>query len=320
MWLYGAFAVCLIILKLCRFDGNSDQWLALLVAPILNINIISNSSIIYSLSFDDTSSFVVKISERISRAVHQRLFLVDVSSPTKCPNHGGPSVTLSVLGSTGNIYEVTISKVPKCSCPDAMKGNICKHLLFVMLKVIGLPVNNNLVYQSAYLTEELDEIIGLLQNRTRQLGRDVVANEAVKQQFDAMNKGEAAATSAKKEEDSKIVAKEVEGDCPICFDPLGSNNLSLLTFCKQACGSNFHVECIKMWTNQPSQRGKPSCPACRQPWVDVKTGGKKKAVAPKRSAGDEGYANLGSLQGQSPVRDTSTYHSSPYYDYKRRRY
>ena len=193
------------------------------------------------------------------------------------------------------------------------KGNLCKHILFVMLKVIGLQSSNNLVYQSAYLTNELEEIINLLQARTRLLGRDVVANEAVRE---AIKKGETKADT--KEDDSKMASrKEVEGDCPICFDPLGAN-LNLLTYCKAACGSNFHKGCIQMWTSQPKQRVDPSCPACRQPWVDVESGGKRKP-APK-SPRDEGYTNLGSLQGQSPVRDTSTYHSSPYYGYKRRRY
>ena len=112
-----------------------------------------------------------------------------------------------------------------------------------MLKVIGLQSNNNLVYQSAYLTSELEEIINLLQARTRLLGRDVVANEAVRE---AIKKGKTKADT--KEEDSKMASrKEVEGDCPICFDPLGAN-LNLLTYCKAACGSNFHKGCIQMWT------------------------------------------------------------------------
>jgi uncharacterized Zn finger protein len=41
----------------------------------------------------------------------------------------------AVLGSTGNVYEVHIKKVPMCSCPDFERGNLCKHVLFVMLKV-----------------------------------------------------------------------------------------------------------------------------------------------------------------------------------------
>jgi Zn-finger nucleic acid-binding protein len=94
-------------------------------------------------------------------------------------------------------------------------------------------------------------------------------------------------------------------------------NLDQLTFCQTTCGTNFHSDCIKMWTRQAEQARTPTCPACRQPWTDVKTGGHIIDVD-----ADDGYANLGDLQGQSRVRDTSTYHS---YDWrerykKRRRY
>ena len=254
-----------------------------------------------------------KIQERIDRALQQRLFLIESSTPSTCPQHGGPCIKFSVLGSTGNVYEVTISKVPKCSCPDAAKGNLCKHLLFVMLKVVGLPANHQLVYQSAYLTEELDQIVMTLQTRLERLGRDVVANEEVQKVHADMKKG------IQIDDDTNAVArKEVEGvDCPICFDELGSN-LSQLTYCKGTCGTNFHKTCIQMWTRQSAhKRAGPTCPACRQPWEDVATGGRKTGVgSPSRS---EGYDNLGRLQGQSTVRDTSTYHS-PYDGYKRRRY
>ena len=37
------------------------------------------------------------------------------------------------------VYTVTIAAHPRCSCPDAAKGNICKHRLFVMLRVLHLP-------------------------------------------------------------------------------------------------------------------------------------------------------------------------------------
>ena len=250
-----------------------------------------------------------KIQERIDRALSQRLFLIETSAPSTCPQHGGPSITFSVLGSTGNVYEVTVKKVPNCSCPDAAKGNLCKHLLFVMLKVVGLPAHHQLVYQSAYLTEELEQIYSLLQARLQLLGRDVVANEEVQKVHADMKKG------IKNDDDSKTVArKDVDGgECPICFDDLGSN-LYQLTFCQGTCGVNFHKGCIQMWTRQSA---KPTCPACRQPWEDIETGGKKSGGSPSRR---EGYDNLGSLQGQSMVRDTSTYHSSYDYGYKRRRY
>jgi len=34
-----------------------------------------------------------------------------------------------VLGSVGNVYTVTISHIPSCTCPDHAKGNLCKHIV-----------------------------------------------------------------------------------------------------------------------------------------------------------------------------------------------
>lgn len=257
-----------------------------------------------------------KIQERIDRALQQRLFLIESSTPSTCPRNGGPFIKFSVLGSTGNVYEVIIAKVPHCSCPDAAKGNLCKHLLFVMLKVVGLPANHHLVYQSAYLTEELDQIVLALQTRLERLGRDVVANEKVQKVHADMKKGGKGGVDD--DSSNAVPRKEVDGeDCPICFDELGSE-LSRLTYCKGTCGTNFHKACMQLWTRQATHGSSgPTCPACRQPWEDVETGGRKAGRgSPSRS---EGYDNLGSLQGQSAVRDTSSYHS-PYDGYKRRRY
>ena len=110
------------------------------------------------------------------------------------------------------------------------------------------------------------------------------------------------------------------GEYLICFDDLGSN-LSLLTYCQLAHGTNVHSECMKMWTKQASQHNNPTCPTCCQPWVDVNTmaaGGKRKVE--KREGQVEGCDNLGALQSQSLVRDTSTYSSVYDGHHKRRRY
>ena len=183
-----------------------------------------------------------------------------------------------------------------------------------MLKVVGLPVLSNLVYQSAYLTGELEGIVAALQRRVgmARLGSDVVANEAVRQRHqrngadcvDASGHGHATSSTR----------QNVEGnDCSICFDSLGSN-LSRLTFCQQTCGANFHSACIEMWTSQPGQRNNPTCPNCRQSWVDVSKmaacANRKRKAEGRSGVNDEGYENLGVLQGQSPVRDTSTYNSN----------
>ena len=42
-----------------------------------------------------------------------------------------PEETIAIAGSTGNIYNVTICQVPRCTCPDNLKGNQCKHIIYV---------------------------------------------------------------------------------------------------------------------------------------------------------------------------------------------
>ena len=45
-------------------------------------------------------------------------------------------VEFVVLGSTGNVYTVTICRLPSCTCVDHLeRKTVCKHLLFVYHKV-----------------------------------------------------------------------------------------------------------------------------------------------------------------------------------------
>ena len=41
-----------------------------------------------------------------------------------------PVMEFDVAGTTGNLYKVTVGKVPFCSCPDSLKGNQCKHIFY----------------------------------------------------------------------------------------------------------------------------------------------------------------------------------------------
>lgn len=72
--------------------------------------------------------------DRFMRVVSQRMFLIDrergSSEDGTCEEE-----KFDIAGSTGNIYQVTICKVPKCTCPDAVKGNQCKHIIYVSLLI-----------------------------------------------------------------------------------------------------------------------------------------------------------------------------------------
>lgn len=122
------------------------------------------------------------------------------------------------MGSTGNIYTVTIGHVPTCSCPNFVKGNAqCKHILYVLCKVLKAP--GNLSYQLAFLTSELHEI------------------------FD--NAGPVPTESAAaRDKDGK--RKPVEGECPICVEELDAATEEIV-WCHAACGNNLHKTCFDQW-------------------------------------------------------------------------
>lgn len=230
------------------------------------------------------------ICQRIDRARTQRLYLVQRSEVNDL------ACDFVVLGSTGNVYDVRVSKIPKCSCPDHARGNLCKHILFIMLKVIGLDPGSPLVYQAAYLDEELGELFALM--LSRRVGGSIMANEEVKATYVSLitngNDTDVETAGA----DRKALDDD-DSDCPICFDRMDvSGNL---TYCRAACGTNFHADCIQRWLGQQN-RTQPTCPNCRQPW---ETSTKKQG-----NSGRQGFTNLGVLQGQSLKRDTSSYASS----------
>jgi len=214
--------------------------------------------------------------DRIRRALTQRLFLINFTR-----SGYGHSGIFTVLGSTGNVYEVKFAKEPSCSCPDSAKGNLCKHHLFVMLKVLRLERNNSWIWRRKF---DQDEVHFILRKVPSHFDPSVVANRAVR-------------NAVCREEDegvdeSKAPAKRQpiqDKSCPICFDDLEKSDT--LSWCTWQCGMNFHKACIDKWLTQNS-----SCPNCRTAWL--KPGTKAGKIV-------EGYKNFGDLQGQ-PRSDMST--------------
>jgi hypothetical protein len=68
--------------------------------------------------------------ERLDRVRFQRMFLIDRERKTSADGRHEEEV-FDLAGTTGNIYQVTISRQPRCTCPDNLKGNQCKHIVYV---------------------------------------------------------------------------------------------------------------------------------------------------------------------------------------------
>ncbi|EAW10118.1 RING finger protein [Aspergillus clavatus NRRL 1] len=183
-----------------------------------------------------------------------------------------PEVEFSVVGSTGNIYTTVIGKVPSCNCPDALKGNQCKHILYVLVNALKAP--EYLQYQLAFLSSELRDIY-----HASPLGRQQL-NPAV--------------------DDGK--RKSVEGDCPICFMEFEPDTEDIV-WCRAACGNNIHKKCFQQWAATQNAQG-VRCVYCRSVWEADSTNLDLDQLSRTGHVNHEGYLNVARQLGMSGERGT----------------
>lgn len=173
------------------------------------------------------------------------------------------------------LLQVTIGRFASCTCPDHMKGNECKHKVYVLNHVLKAP--EHLQYQLAFLSSELRDIFAA----APPIPSDVSSAE-----------------------DTDGKRKPVEGECPICYMDFDEDN-NALVWCKAACGNNMHKRCFDQWA--ASQRGvEVKCVYCRTAWHSEH--GDAEQVKQAGSIGVDGYVNVGERFGMSQARDYSTYH------------
>lgn len=213
--------------------------------------------------------------QKLERAQTQRMVVVD-------RRRSGEGTALQeeidVVGTTGNIYTVTIGSVPRCTCPDHIKGNECKHKVYALSTVLRAPYEYQ--YQRGLLSNELEEVFANAPPIPHASGRN------------------------DKDDDGDGKRKPIEGECPICYMDLDESNNEIV-WCKVGCGNNMHKECFSQWA--ASQRGKEvKCVYCRTPWhresqmtADIVKNGNLTA---------EGYVNVADQFGMSGMRDWSAYY------------
>jgi hypothetical protein len=213
------------------------------------------------------------------RAMTQRL---TVLSRERSGTDEMPEESVVLAGSTGNVYTQRIGLVPSCDCPHAMKGNQCKHIIYVMLRV--LKAREDIAYQLALTSSELREV---LKNAPPIPGVETDP------------------TDAHGAQDGN--RKPIEGECPICYDDLEPGK-EAIAYCKASCGNNVHKDCMQKWISM--SRGKATCPYCRATWATEDSfDGKLGDVDTKGlERNGDGYVNVAGQLGLSGERDYSTYH------------
>lgn len=177
--------------------------------------------------------------QRKQRALVQRLFLIESKedSDTKW--------IFTITGSTGNIYDVTMTTYPSCTCPDhTTRHKRCKHIYFVMRRI--MKCSDEDIDDEKYTDDELKEMFNQIPKKIEY----TLSNDKIEKYKKLKNKT-----------GTTVTARDTDDICPICMDEL--TNGEELDYCKYSCGKNVHKACYEL-INKVSKKN--TCVFCFQSW------------------------------------------------------
>ncbi len=226
------------------------------------------------------------------------------------------SEELKICGSTGNVYTVRIGTFPTCSCPDHDNGHICKHVLFVFLRVLGAARYKLYHVQRALLDTELHDLFASARaDPSADAPRDLVHAYL-------RATGQAPPSSSPPAPPGAKRRVPEPGDvCPICYEEFslpaagsrslgsGSGGSSSLVYCEHSCGNACHAECFGQWAATARgnfDTGAVPCIFCRAPFPPSSGSGTRgRPQRPAATISPEGYLNLAAAAGVSAHREYS---------------
>ncbi|CAN0907217.1 Mitogen-activated protein kinase kinase kinase 1 [Linum grandiflorum] len=199
------------------------------------------------------------IADRIFRALRHDLRLLHRSESS-----------FFVLGATGNVYTVSLTSVPSCTCPD--RTSPCKHIFFVLIRVLGVPLDDSslrrrtlrpcLLSRLLSSPSSPESLAGVsVRRRFHQLFFDFLVRRQREQQ-------------QQEEEDNKdgrgVARVQIEEGamCPICMDDIVKTETGEAAVAVAACGTCrnvVHQECLRRWKRSRGRRG-ATCVICRARW------------------------------------------------------
>jgi hypothetical protein len=176
-----------------------------------------------------------------------------------------------VLGATGNVYDVALAELPRCSCMDfRFRGRAarCKHILFVLLRVLGAPRDDPVAGCVAPRRIPAERLAALLAEPAH---RAAAAAPHIVARYEALVRGEAVA---------ELPARAIDEDtnvCAICYEELlpeggaaggaGAQGEAELAHCRFGCGRSLHAACVAHWAAARRRAHEPvTCVFCRALW------------------------------------------------------
>lgn len=172
---------------------------------------------------------------RKDRGLKQKLFLIETKNDYE----------YLIMGLTGNVYTVSVTNKPTCTCPDhTTRNNRCKHIYFVFQRVLRTENCDKEVYTN-------DELVDFIKNKNN-IDKNVCVSENIKSKYHKL--------AQKKSNKTSVIDVNLDDLCPLCLDEL--DNGEEVDWCKADCGKAVHKLCFKVCS--PKYGAK--CPYCNKAW------------------------------------------------------
>lgn len=227
---------------------------------------------------------------RLDRMRCERHFLLDVKidDAKRC--------ILTVSGSTGNIYTLTLDKDGiVCNCPD-FDGHAdvdevyCKHCCFVIYRVLSSNITADDVQPRRLNSEKLSAWQKVLEDNSLKQFKHVISPQLC-EKYQRIETEEKFCDNSILQDfgvvmpDKCKIKEKLEDMCGICYEELNGKNM--LIECGE-CFNLLHQECADIWLRKGTVE---TCVYCRAPLVyALYLQNKERSVKKRKTEGE--YKNI----------------------------
>jgi hypothetical protein len=185
---------------------------------------------------------------RLERALSERIYLLKAKTEkVKSKTHW----EFCIKAQSDRIYKIELNPFKfRCSCPDNTRNRrVCKHIMFIMVRVSGLSAND----------------VGQLESNEGKMTFSFydTVHKAVNEKLKFLLNPELQEGQEKQEATKEIPEDKLNEPCPICYEDLTKEEKLMDCF---TCHHWFHQECMDIWLKRAPEL---NCPYCRSSLVQV---------------------------------------------------